>query len=145
MDDPNLDGKKCMLYYCSQRDLLPYDCTKCRGLYCHDHIDNHECSLKQQDDNLGFPCPVCQKKVTYSGMQDPNEAFEAHAVSGECGNQPEKKPWKSGDPIGAEILPAKKKCPVCYDKLTPINKFTCNRCRQDVCMKHRLPESHKCR
>ena len=149
-------GAKCMLYYCQLKDFLPFKCSKCSGTYCQQHLHEHECTASNLNDKLGFNCPVCNTTVSYNGMQNPDDVFTEHTLTGECQarvNSQKQKPQvhtfqnaMSGVPIGqsAPVKPQLPKCPVCKEKITEINKFVCPRCREVTCLKHRTQEAHKC-
>ena len=155
-------GAKCMLYYCQLKDFLPYKCSKCAGTYCQQHLHSHECTASNLNDKLGFLCPVCNTTVVYNGMQNADDVFNEHTLSGDCEarmqaaqQKPQVYTFKhfmtdispSEPPleeVKKPVKPAKPKCPVCKETITEINKFVCPRCREWTCLKHRAQEAHKC-
>jgi hypothetical protein len=74
---------------------------------------------------------MCGKSIKFTKAQDPNVIWEEHYLNG-CTQTAQRKQTKKCGKSG------------CTTTLGPTNTFTCSKCRQEVCIAHRLPEDHNC-
>jgi len=128
-------GAHCSDPYCNQVDFLPFRCDCCRQTFCliHFQYKSHNCPKASNKDQRAAVCPICQKMFAIVGdSTDDNIStlWEKHLRS-DCTGQ----------------APQKRKCPAsgCKEKLTESSTYHCEKCGQDVCMKHRYEDSHSCR
>lgn len=142
----------CSVGACSQVDFLPFTCDCCRSVFClaHRTYDAHECPLAGSKDRRVIECPLCNQLLHWTTEQDVNAVWERHVHGGQC-EPKDGKASNSGSTGGqaAAGAPAKKKKPRCgADKcreiLTASNQFSCTKCRQNVCLKHRFESDHDC-
>lgn len=80
-------------------------------------------------------CPVCEARIKLKKADDPNQAWNQHAIlPGAC------------VPKVVQGQKQAKKCMAekCYVKLNDINSSTCSRCKKEVCIKHRYYDDHQC-
>ena len=122
-------GHRCSLGYCNQKDFLPFKCKLCSMHFCHPHMTDHECSQKNTDDKLAMKCPTCHETIKYTGADDAEEVLKRHQAKSTCVAKPKQK---------------SSHCVSCKLKLTLINKYSCNSCRQETCLKHRAASDHQC-
>jgi len=129
-------GQHCSAPGCGQVDFLPFVCDCCARTFCLDHrtYAAHMCASAGARTTEVIVCPMCAKGVRLQPGQDPNRAFEEHQRSQGC------------DPHNYARVHQKKKCPVgrCSEKLTLTNTYLCKACGTKVCLKHRMPNDHKC-
>eukprot|EP00928_Gymnodinium_smaydae_P038003 TRINITY_DN26308_c0_g1_i1.p1 TRINITY_DN26308_c0_g1~~TRINITY_DN26308_c0_g1_i1.p1 ORF type:complete len:361 (+),score=61.79 TRINITY_DN26308_c0_g1_i1:76-1158(+) len=120
--------------YCHQLDFLPFKCDLCKKVFCQNHFAhaNHQCENAGHNSVQVILCPVCHKTIRIQAGEDPNATWDRHWTS-DCSRLPAPKEQPST-------------CPVigCKQKLSLSNRFTCSRCRQTVCLHHRMEEHHAC-
>ncbi len=126
-------GKHCSLPTCNQKDFLPFKCDYCHKDFCLDHRSYacHGCDGALSKDVTSTDCPMCGKSIKFTKAQDPNVIWEEHYLNG-CTQTAQRKQTKKCGKSG------------CTTTLGPTNTFTCSKCRQEVCIAHRLPEDHNC-
>ncbi|KAJ6846821.1 zinc finger AN1 and C2H2 domain-containing stress-associated protein 16-like [Iris pallida] len=128
-------GKHCSADGCKLIDFLPFDCDKCRKVFCVEHrsYTTHQCPNATQQDVMVLICPLCAKGVRLVPNQDPNITWDIH-VNAEC------------DPSNYRKATKKKRCPVpgCKDFLSFSNSIRCRDCTQEHCLKHRFGPDHEC-
>lgn len=128
-------GQHCSVSTCQQIDFLPFTCDCCSRIYCLDHrtYAAHACPQAGSRTTEVIVCPICARGIRLQANQDPNIAFEQHTASG-C------------DPSNYAKVHKKPKCAVsgCKEKLTTVNRYTCRKCNQKVCLKHRHGDDHAC-
>eukprot|EP01040_Poterioochromonas_malhamensis_P018535 gene18535-21672_t len=126
-------GKHCSLPTCNQKDFLPFKCDYCHKDFCLDHRSYacHGCDGALSKDVTSTDCPMCGKSIKFTKAQDPNVIWEEHYLNG-CTQTAQRKQTKKCGKSG------------CSTTLGPTNTFTCSKCRQEVCIAHRLPEDHNC-
>eukprot|EP01023_Acetabularia_acetabulum_P030706 TRINITY_DN2890_c0_g2_i2.p2 TRINITY_DN2890_c0_g2~~TRINITY_DN2890_c0_g2_i2.p2 ORF type:complete len:347 (+),score=26.93 TRINITY_DN2890_c0_g2_i2:130-1170(+) len=136
LQDPLLAGEHCNVAECKQIDFLPFKCDCCHKVFCLEHrqYEEHKCPLAQHKVLEVVPCPLCAKGIKLTRGTDPNEQFEIHLREG-C------------DPGNYRKVHKKKKCPVdgCRERLTETGSYSCQKCGQKTCLKHRHPEDHACK
>lgn len=136
-DDADLMGigEHCSVASCMQIDFLPFKCDACSRTYCLDHrtYTSHSCTSAQGKSSEVIVCPMCAKGIRLQPGQDPHIAFDAHTAQ-DC------------DPSNYAKVHKKPRCVVsgCKEKLSTVNRFTCKKCNQKVCLKHRHGDDHKC-
>lgn len=140
-------GMHCSVGACSQVDFLPFTCDCCRSVFCLEHrtYDAHECPLAGSKDRRVIECPLCGQMLHWTLEQDVNAVWERHVHGGQC----EPKGSISGTAGGQAGAPTKKKkarcgADKCREILTASNQFSCTKCRQNVCLKHRFESDHDC-
>uniref|UniRef100_A0A0G4G776 AN1-type domain-containing protein n=1 Tax=Chromera velia CCMP2878 TaxID=1169474 RepID=A0A0G4G776_9ALVE len=131
-------GTHCSDPYCRQNDFLPFTCDLCNKVFCLDHHGHeaHNCPLAKTKDKRVLVCPICTKSIPLpQGVTPDNHdqvalLYDQHSRSGHCNAAAAKK----------------EKCPVtkCKEVLTTLNKYSCRKCGQTVCMKHRFETDHDC-
>ena len=122
---------------CRRKDFLPVKCDRCLRHFCQPCIgDDHHRSLCQNRDMTSFDCPVCGKSVKHDRAEDINEVWSLHYATS-C-SQSEVSSGK-GSAKTAHCAYSQ-----CRKQLGPSNRFSCPRCRREVCLAHRMPESHEC-
>ncbi len=116
----------------NQTDFLPFKCDLCHKTYCLDHrsAKDHRCPHASIKDNQVSVCPLCEKPVSISKGQDPNQIIEKHISNG-CKSNPEERIYKNHCTF--------KNCK--QSELIPIN---CKQCKHQFCLKHRAPLDHQC-
>lgn len=135
MYDQNI-GKHCSDSTCRQKDWLPVKCKYCSKVYCADHssIGSHHCPQYEKEYRKVYVCPLCNKTLTINASLTVEENFSIHEAM-DCQRDFQQ---------NLQVLPH---CPGnrCHAKLTELNSYLCNRCQHKVCLKHRMPEDHRCR
>ncbi|XP_064405565.1 AN1-type zinc finger protein 2A-like [Halichondria panicea] len=125
-------GSHCTVSSCNRLDFLPFECDACHKIFCKDHqtYNEHNCT-EGLDKNVVVPtCPLCNQPVPVARGDDPNIKVNQH-IQQECRSDKANKLYTN-------------KCsfPGCKKKeLVPV---TCNNCRQNFCLKHRLETNHNC-
>ena len=134
MFDHNI-GKHCTLDTCKQKDWLPVKCKYCSKVYCADHssIETHNCPAYEKQYKKVYICPLCNKTVNINQNLTVEQNFSIHEAL-DC-----KQDY-------VQNLPDHPICGglKCRIKLTELNSYQCQKCRHKVCLKHRMPEDHKC-
>lgn len=131
MQVPEDDASMCMFRGCTESDLLPARCQKCRKSFCTAHISYfaHQCT-EHRDVSTTVECPICSKVVVVPGDQSPDFAVGRHIENG-C--QP---------PVrGKERLNF---CSAAGCTRNEMQLMTCHRCGASFCMHHRHPTDHRC-
>lgn len=127
-------GLHCALPSCGQKDFLPFQCDCCHKAFCLEHrsYQAHSCTASASKDMTSIDCPVCGKSVRFDKGQDVDQIWTEHFHT-VCSQQPApKKVVERCARAG------------CVNHLGPSNTFTCTKCRQKVCLSHRIPEDHNC-
>lgn len=141
-------GMHCSVSACSQVDFLPFTCDCCRSVFCLEHrtYDAHECPLAGSKDRRVIECPLCNQMLHWTLEQDVNAVWERHVHGGQC--EPKGGSSSGGTTGQAGVSKKKKKARCGADKcreiLTASNQFSCTKCRQNVCLKHRFESDHDC-
>jgi len=128
-------GKHCQVSDCKQRDFLPFTCDICKLTLCleHRHYSAHSCSgggLGTKD-MTSIDCPMCGLSVKFPKSRDADSVWTEHYLSN-CTQKLKKNTTVT-----------------CYENscqrlLGPSNDYICAKCKQHVCLSHRLPEDHHC-
>eukprot|EP00644_Phytophthora_capsici_P003110 jgi/Phyca11/103174/e_gw1.7.386.1 len=133
-------GAHCSVPACHQQDFLPFTCDCCSGVFCLEHrsYDTHECPKAGSHDRRVVQCPVCKQMIRWTAEQDVNVVWEEHVRIGQCTREKLQKMQQK--------KPKKKRCAAdgCREVLLTSNQFHCNKCAQDVCLKHRFEADHAC-
>lgn len=128
-------GKHCSVEDCRLVDFLPFDCDRCKQVFCLEHrtYSQHHCPNANEHDVTVLVCPMCAKGVRLVPNEDPNITWESH-VNTDC------------DPTNYDRVTKKPRCPApgCKEILTFANKVKCRDCAQEICLKHRFGLDHKC-
>ncbi|KAF1787911.1 Zinc finger, C2H2 [Phytophthora cactorum] len=136
-------GAHCSVPACHQQDFLPFTCDCCSGVFCLEHrtYDSHECPKAGSNDRRVVQCPVCKQMIRWTAEQDVNAVWEEHVRVGQCTREKFKQ-----QQIKQQKKPKKKRCAAqnCREVLLTSNQFHCNKCAQDVCLKHRFEADHDC-
>lgn len=121
---------QCALPTCNRDEFLPFECDMCQKVYCLDHrtYAAHSCPKAAGKDCRVIICPLCKNSVRVVPEEDVNATFDRHRRSPDCAKK------------------EKKRCPAkgCKETLGIANTFKCDRCGQDVCLKHRYEDDHPC-
>eukprot|EP01039_Chlorochromonas_danica_P001734 gene1734-1894_t len=128
-------GLHCALPSCGQKDFLPFQCNGCHKAFCLEHrsYQAHSCqNPTASKDKTSIDCPVCGKSVIFDKGQDVDQIWTEHFHT-VCSQQPA--PKKAIERCARSG---------CVNHLGPSNTFTCTKCRQKVCLSHRIPEDHNC-
>lgn len=127
-------GQHCEVPDCNERDFLPFKCDVCSRNFCllHRTYTDHSCSGANSKDMTSIDCPICSKSVKFSKAQSPDIVWDQHYTTSCVGTQSVKKPTKC----------YRQSCP---NILGPTNTFNCPKCKQNVCLSHRVPEDHDCK
>ena len=129
-------GSHCAHPDCGQIDFLPFKCDCCSRVFCLEHRSYraHKCELASGRDTNVIVCPICAKSIRLQGVEDVNQAFDAHTRT-DC------------DPSNYSRVHHKPRCgaPSCKQRLTEVNSYTCKQCGMKVCLAHRLESDHTCR
>lgn len=137
-------GAHCFFRGCHQQDFLPFTCDCCDHVYCLDHrsYETHSCPSAGKLDRRVLQCPLCKQHIPWTLEQDANEVWDLHVRSGKCAS-PSTAAAASGH---APQKKKKKRCAAdkCREVLVTSNTFHCQRCRQEVCMRHRFETDHDC-
>lgn len=122
-------GQHCHVRECNQLDFLPFECSKCKGMFCLDHrtIESHQCKHIKDNDRKAPVCPKCKQVLIIKSPTD--DALERHLKSG-C---------TSLVSTGVKKKCSKNGCG--NDEYIP---FKCSACRKNYCVKHRFPCQHAC-
>lgn len=127
-------GLHCDVKDCHQRDFLPFTCDSCSKHLCaeHRHYSAHACNGGNMKDMTSIDCPLCGKSVRFVKADNPDLIWDDHYVNS-CTKQM------------AKPQPVHK----CYEKscritLGPSNILLCGKCKQNVCLSHRIAEDHHC-
>eukprot|EP00922_Rhytidocystis_sp_ex-Travisia-forbesii_P039142 GHVS01058261.1.p1 GENE.GHVS01058261.1~~GHVS01058261.1.p1 ORF type:complete len:216 (-),score=26.79 GHVS01058261.1:846-1493(-) len=130
-------GQHCSDPYCRQNDFLPFCCDLCKSVFCLTHFPPaaHSCPNASSKDRRVLICPLCLGTVHYQD-QPPELVWQNHSNSADCRR----------DLYDERKSKTTAKCPVngCREKLTAITRYECTKCHTVVCMRHRLPEDHRC-
>ena len=134
MFDQNV-GKHCSVDTCKQKDWLPVKCKYCSQIFCADHstIESHKCHAYEKQYKKVYVCPLCNKTLTMNNNLTVQQNFSIHEAM-DC-----QRDFIANVPDSIMCKGVK-----CRTKLTELNSFTCNKCSSKVCLKHRMPEDHKC-
>ena len=134
MFDQNI-GKHCTFETCKQKDWLPVKCKYCSKIFCADHssIESHNCPEYEKQYKKVFVCPLCNKTLDVNNNLSVEENFSLHEAMDCLGN------YRANVP---EVITCKGT--KCRMKLTELNTYTCQKCSQKVCLKHRMPQDHRC-
>lgn len=126
------EGEMCMMRGCTQQDLLPSRCGKCRRVYCTAHLPYgaHKCAA--HTDATVLLCPLCNGVVPQRAGEDPNIAVTRHMDAG-CRDQP--LPSTTGPTHQCSFGTCGKVQPV---------RMLCDRCGRNFCVSHRMPTQHRC-
>ncbi|ONK75371.1 uncharacterized protein A4U43_C03F16130 [Asparagus officinalis] len=128
-------GKHCSVDDCKLIDFLPFDCDRCKKVFCLQHrsYNTHKCPNADDNDVTVLICPLCATGVRLIPNQDPNITWDIH-VNTDC------------DPSNFQRATKKKQCPVpgCKELLTFSNTIRCRDCTREHCLKHRFGLDHKC-
>ncbi|KUF97944.1 Pleiotropic drug resistance protein 4 [Phytophthora nicotianae] len=79
--------------------------------------------------------------IRWTAEQDVNAVWEEHVRVGQCTREKFKQ-----QQLKQQKKPKKKRCAAenCREVLLTSNQFHCNKCAQDVCLKHRFEADHDC-
>jgi len=128
-------GKHCKEESCKQLDFLPFKCEHCREQFCVDHYESskHNCQHLVDKDSRLPQCPLCMQYITKGtrGVDD-NAQVERH-IQSNCTSHvvPKKKPKKN-------------RCSTSKCKQHSLIPFSCDKCFQQFCVRHRHPGDHNC-
>lgn len=131
MELPHI-GKHCSLKSCSKLDFLPFECDACKQIFCDEHYiyKEHNCAQSYTKNVLVPQCPLCDCPIPVKRGEDPNIKVNEH-ISKECEIPKKKKMYD-------------KRCSFAGCKKKELVPMTCNRCRLNFCIQHRLEMDHKC-
>ena len=121
----------CMMRGCTQQDLLPSKCGKCRRVYCTAHIPYAEHKCQAHKDATALTCPLCNAVVPQRDGEDPNISVSRH-MDGGCRDQPT---MSNGPTYNCSFGACMKIQPV---------RMLCDRCGYNFCVEHRTPAHHRC-
>ena len=126
-------GKHCEHDNCNQRDFLPFSCDYCSKNLCLDHryYSAHSCLGAQSKDMTSIDCPLCSISVKFPKSKNVDEVWQDHYLTS-CKQSSEQK-------VVHRCFEAS-----CQRVLGPSNLLTCGKCKQSVCLSHRVPEDHHC-
>lgn len=126
-------GKHCEVSDCKQRDFLPFTCDVCHLNLClaHRTYTAHSCIGSNTKDMTSIDCPMCGLSVKFPKSQDVDQVWTEHYLSN-CTQKMKTKVTVNCYEKSCQIL------------LGPSNDFTCSKCKQHVCLSHRVPEDHHC-
>ena len=126
-------GKHCEHDNCNQRDFLPFSCDYCSKNLCLDHriYSAHACLGAQSKDMTSIDCPLCSISVKFPKSKNVDEVWQEHYLTS-CKQSSEQK-------VVHRCFEAS-----CQRVLGPSNLLTCGKCKQSVCLSHRVPEDHHC-
>lgn len=126
-------GNHCEVSDCKQRDFLPFTCDVCHKKLClaHRTYAAHACNGAATKDMTSIDCPMCGISVKFPKSEDPDTIWNTHYVSN-CTQKMKKK---------VEVHCYEKSCQIL---LGPSNDYVCAKCKQHVCLTHRVPEEHHC-
>uniref|UniRef100_K3WTA0 AN1-type domain-containing protein n=1 Tax=Globisporangium ultimum (strain ATCC 200006 / CBS 805.95 / DAOM BR144) TaxID=431595 RepID=K3WTA0_GLOUD len=141
-------GAHCSVGACNQVDFLPFTCDCCKSVFCLHHrtYDAHECPLAGSKDRRVITCPLCSASLHWTLEQDVNIVWEDHVRGGNCSGSGGNQTLGGTNAAGAPKKKKKPRCAAaqCREILTASNQFSCTKCRQNVCMKHRFESDHDC-
>ncbi len=126
-------GKHCEVPDCHQRDFLPFTCDVCSKKLCLNHrtYGAHSCHGNQTKDMTSIDCPLCGKSVKFAKSDDIDSIWNEHYKT-VCTQSMRPKSVTKCHEESCQII------------LGPSNNFTCNKCKQQVCLTHRRAEDHHC-
>ncbi|CBK25002.2 uncharacterized protein [Blastocystis hominis] len=106
-------------------------CNFCGKYFCVNHIryEDHKCPNASKGNKEVVLCKYCNQPIQLIQGVDVSILVNEH-LRYNC--FPEKK--------------VVKRCPVpgCKEKLYAVNTIKCDKCGQEVCLKHRFSEDHDC-
>lgn len=120
-------GKHCT--QCRMLDFLPIKCSGCGLAFCAScsRQSEHHCTGAAAPPPRVIPvCPLCDAPVSCKPGQDPNSAVELHIRQG-C------------KPVARPTLCSHPRC-----KRKVQVPILCRDCGLNFCVKHRMPNVHKC-
>uniref|UniRef100_M4BH13 AN1-type domain-containing protein n=1 Tax=Hyaloperonospora arabidopsidis (strain Emoy2) TaxID=559515 RepID=M4BH13_HYAAE len=140
-------GAHCSISSCHQQDFLPFTCDCCRSVFCLDHrsYGSHQCPSAGSHDRRVIQCPVCSQLIHWTAEQDVNIVWDTHVRKGQCARQ-ELQQQQTKRQEMQHKKKKKKRCaaPDCREVLLASNQFSCRKCSQDVCLRHRFESDHAC-
>lgn len=80
-----------------------------------------------------YSCPLCNKTLSLNPSLSVEENFSIHEAL-DC-----QRDFQANLPHLSTCSGAH-----CRAKLTALNSYQCARCQHKVCLKHRMPEDHRC-
>ncbi|CAI5727932.1 unnamed protein product [Hyaloperonospora brassicae] len=143
-------GAHCSVATCHQQDFLPFTCDCCRHVFClaHRSYDAHQCPSAGSHDRRVFQCPVCSQLIHWTAAQDVNSVWDTHVRVGQCTREKlqQQQQLQQQQPQQPKKTKKKRRCAAhdCREVLLPSNQFSCPKCRQDVCLRHRFETDHTC-
>eukprot|EP00118_Oscarella_pearsei_P002371 m.10378 g.10378 ORF g.10378 m.10378 type:complete len:141 (+) comp22248_c0_seq2:739-1161(+) len=125
-------GKHCNASSCHRLDFLPFECEKCGKTFCSDHrnADKHGCLSAEEGDARVPICPLCNQMIMKGRKDDVNVQVDRHIMSG-CRDLVVQQKQR--------VRCAKKSC----RQVEPF-PFTCSKCGQRYCVRHRHHQDHAC-
>jgi predicted nucleic acid binding AN1-type Zn finger protein len=126
-------GLHCDVKNCHQRDFLPFQCKTCDKNLCLEHrqYSAHDCNGADLKNMTSMDCPLCGASVKFTMADNPDMIWEKHYLTS-CTQQQK------------TMIVHKCNEKSCQINLGPSNTFVCGKCKQNVCLSHRIPEDHHC-
>jgi hypothetical protein len=141
-------GRQCSLQTCNRLDFLPFKCDSCGLTFCSDHRlpNDHSCAATnaaEKVDQVAANCPLCNAVIVAPAGSNIN-ARVSHHIDGGC----QRVPCASAT-FKCQICPTKElieiKVSACGGVLNQFkDKWQCELCGGNFCVKHRSPTSHSC-
>lgn len=134
MEFPSL-GEHCSEVTCKQLDFLPMKCDACSRIFCRDHFpyEKHHCEAAYKKDVQVPVCPLCNTPVPVKRGETPDIKVGEH-IDREC----------QSDPAKAKRKVYTNKCSVTGCKQKELVPVSCDKCRQNFCLRHRHETDHNC-
>ena len=129
-------GKHCAEEFCHQIDLLPMKCKACGNHFCAAHFKYEAHGCKEADKfNYKIPtCELCHQTIEFKRHKDLDLCLAEHLEKCQMSDHSSARSKKPG-----------KKCSLegCRHK-RDVFCFECETCGNSFCVRHRIPEDHKC-
>jgi AN1-type zinc finger protein 2 len=136
-------GKHCSEEFCHQFDFLPVKCKACHKIYCSEHItyESHDC-IEAKSLNYKIPtCELCSQIIPFNRSKDLDMCLAEHMQTCQLNDETTLNNTKVQKKLAKEL----NKC--CFDgcrSKDPVLNINCDSCDKKFCIKHRMPEIHKC-
>ena len=125
-------GKQCAFKECKQLDFLPFKCKHCDESYCLEHrtCASHKCEKEPKQDakTIEVECPLCLKHLVFQRDSSIDEKVDEHI--------------RRGCNVNAAKL--SRRCCLATCKRVELMPLDCRQCKMHFCIKHRMPEDHRC-
>jgi len=131
MDLLNKSAKHCSLADCNDLDILPFQCDKCKKIFCklHQPYDKHSCWFQLSAQNVIPTCPICNEKISVGVNENANDKVDLHI--------------RSGCKVG-KLKDVKKAPRCCVAKCKKPQFVECKKCHKKFCPEHRFEDQHDC-